>query len=49
MFGCNPFGLKIGVVFNVWVMVGPDVLDDLAPERQDSLFMGYFILMDMDG
>jgi hypothetical protein len=49
MFGCDSLGWKINVVFDVRVMVGADVLDDLASERQDRLFMRHLILMDMDG
>jgi hypothetical protein len=50
MFGCNPFGgLKIGVIFDIGVVVSPDVVNDLVTQREDSFFMRYLVLMDMDG
>ncbi|KAF5033583.1 hypothetical protein DSECCO2_605150 [anaerobic digester metagenome] len=49
VFGCNPFGLKIGVIFDVGVVMIPDVVDDLVAQSKDSFFMRYLVLMDMDG
>jgi hypothetical protein len=41
--------MKIGVIFDVRVVMGPDVMDDLVAQGQDSFFMGDLILMDVDG
>jgi hypothetical protein len=49
VFGCNPFGMKISVIFDVGVVVGPNVVDDLVAQGKDSFFMSDLILMDVDG
>jgi hypothetical protein len=37
--------VKIGVIFDVGIVVSPDVVDDLVAQSKNSLFMRYLILM----
>ena len=49
MFGCNFLGSRLYRIVHRRQLVLPvDMGNDLIPEREESIFMGFFIFMDMD-
>jgi hypothetical protein len=48
MFGCNFLGCSFRRIVHHGNMLAVDMVNDLIPKREESIFMGFFIFMDMD-
>jgi hypothetical protein len=48
MFGCNFPGCSIRRIVHHGNLLAVDMGNNLIPEREESIFMGFFIFMDMD-
>jgi hypothetical protein len=48
MFGCNFLGSRFRRIVHHGHLLVVDMVNDLVPEREESIFMGFLIFMDMD-
>jgi len=48
MFGCNFLRGSIGRIVHHRHVLAVDLVDDLIPEREESILVGFFVFMDMD-
>ena len=48
MFGCNFLGSSLCRIVHHRHLLVVDMINDLIPEREESILMGFFIFMDMD-
>jgi len=48
MFGCNFLGSSIRRIVHHRHLLVVDMVNDLIPEREESILVGFFIFMNMD-
>jgi hypothetical protein len=48
MFGCNFQGCSLRRIVHHGQVAVVDMGNDLIPQREESIFVGFFIFMDMD-
>ena len=48
MFGCNFLGSSIGRIVHHRHVLVVDMSNDLIPEREESILVGFFVFMNMD-
>jgi hypothetical protein len=48
MFGCNFLGCSIRRIVHHRHMLAVDLVNDLIPEREESILVGFFVLVDVD-
>jgi hypothetical protein len=48
MFGCNPLGSSLGRIVHHGQGAVVDMGYDLIPEREESIFMGFFVFVNVN-
>jgi hypothetical protein len=48
MFGCNFLGCRFRRIVHHGHMLTVDLGNDLIPEREESIFVGFFVLVNVD-